>query len=161
MTLKEAVLQSLEEIGEMTNYSTVCEHIITQKYYDFKKAKTPSATISAVLGDFIRNGDTRVRRIKESSGTFLYYLARNEENLDIESAIIPEKTKIRKTEKKEIYDERDLHKLLSSYLKTSDIYSKTIFHEQSNRTDEHQKWIHPDMVGIKFLKLQTNISQTF
>lgn len=161
MTLKEAVLQSLEEIGEMTNYSTVCEHIITQKYYDFKKAKTPSATISAVLGDFIRNGDSRVRRIKESSGTFLYYLARNEENLDIESAIIPEKTKIRKTEKNEIYDERDLHKLLSSYLKTSDFYSKTIFHEQSNRTDEHQKWIHPDMVGIKFLKLQTNISQTF
>jgi hypothetical protein len=161
MTLKEAVLKSLEDIGGMTNYSAVCEHIISKKYYDFKDAKTPSATVSAILGDFIRNGDTRVKRIKESNGSFSYYLTKNEENLDLGSIIRPEPKEIKKAEKKITYEERDLHKLLSSYLKTTDIYSKTIFHEQSNRTDEHQKWIHPDMVGIKFLKLQTNASQTF
>ena len=35
--------------------------IVENNYYDFGLAKTPGATISAVLGDFIRNGDTRVK----------------------------------------------------------------------------------------------------
>jgi len=161
MTIKEAILKTLEDVGGLTNYSEIFEHIVSKKYYDFKEAKTPASTVSALLGDFIRNGDTRVKRIKESNGSFSYYLTKNEENLDLGSIIRPEPKEIKKAEKKIAYEERDLHKLLSSYLKTTDIYSKTIFHEQSNRTDEHQKWIHPDMVGIKFLKLQTNASQTF
>ena len=73
MTIKEAILKSLDDINGVTNYSTVCNHIINKKYYDFKDAKTPPATISALLGDFIRTGDTRVKRIKESGGTFSYY----------------------------------------------------------------------------------------
>jgi hypothetical protein len=161
MTIKEAILKTLEDVGGLTNYSEIFEHIVSKKYYDFKDAKTPASTVSALLGDFIRNGDTRVKRIKESNGSFSYYLTKNEENLDLGSIIRPKPEEIKKAEKKIAYEERDLHKLLSSYLKTTDIYSKTIFHEQSNRTDEHQKWIHPDMVGIKFLKLQTNASQTF
>jgi hypothetical protein len=161
MTIKEAILKSLEDINSLTNYYDVYEHIILKKYYDFKDAKTPASTISALLGDFIRNGDTRVKRVKETGGTFSYYLTKNEASLDIESIVPPTIQENKKTAKTETYEERDLHKLLSSFLKTTDIYSKTIFHEQSNRTDEHQKWIHPDMVGIKFLKLQTNASQTF
>jgi uncharacterized protein len=161
MTIKEAILKSLEDINGLTNYSEVYEHIVSKKYYEFKDAKTPASTISALLGDFIRNGDARVKRIKETGGTFSYYLTKNEANLDIESVVLPTIQENKKIAKTETYEERDLHKLLSSYLKTSDIYSKTIFHEQSNRTDEHQKWIHPDLVGIKFLKLQTNASQTF
>ncbi len=163
MTIKEAILKSLEDINSLTNYSEVCEHIISKNYYDFKEAKTPSATVSALLGDFIRLGDTRVKRIKQPGETFFYYLTRNEASLDIEN-IIPTTTTTtepKKTVKPQTYEERDLHKLLTSFLKTTDIYSKTIFHEQSNRSDEHQKWIHPDIVGIKFLKLQTNASQTF
>ena len=66
-----------------------------------------------------------------------------------------------KTGKKKSYEERDLHKLLSSYLKNTGIYSKTIFHEQSNGKDNNQIWTHPDMVGIKFLNLQTKASQNF
>ena len=59
-----------------------------------------------------------------------------------------------------MYEERALHKLLSTYLRSSaDIYSKTIYHEQSNRKDDNQKWTHPDMIGIKFLKLQSKSSQ--
>lgn len=47
-------------------------------------------------------------------------------------------------------------------MKNADIYSKTIFHEQSsNSKDNHQNWIHPDMIGIKFLNLQTKASQNF
>ena len=46
-------------------------------------------------------------------------------------------------------------------MKNSDTYSKTIFHEQSNGKDNNQIWTHPDMVGIKFLNLQTKASQNF
>ena len=46
-------------------------------------------------------------------------------------------------------------------MKNTDNYSKTIFHEQSNGKDSNQIWTHPDMIGIKFLNLQTKASQNF
>jgi hypothetical protein len=162
MTIKEAILKTLDDINGLTNYMDVYNHIVENGYYDFKEAKTPASTISALLGDFIRTGDTRVKRIKETGGTYSYYLTKNEANIGIDTLI--EKTTIdpKKISKKGTYDERDLHILLSSYLKNTDIYSKTIFHEQSsNSKDNHQKWIHPDMIGIKFLNLQTKVSQNF
>lgn len=161
MTIKEAILKSLEDIGGITNYNVVTQHIIDHKYYDFKVAKTPTATVSALLGDFIRNGDSRIKRIKETGG-YLYYLTKNESSISIEklsgeSDIKPEK----KSDLKKTYEERSLHRLLSSYLKNTEMYSKTIFHEQSNGKDSNQIWTHPDMVGIKFLNLQTKTSQNF
>jgi len=167
MTLKEAVLKSLDEINDVTNYLNVCNHIIHKNYYDFGKAKTPSATISKVLGDFIRTGDTRVKRIKQDGGTYSYYLTKNEQNINIEilSGVTETTTIVKEVVKNSIdktYNERDLHKLLCSYLKNTGIYSKTIFHEQSKTgVDSNQIWTHPDMVGIKFLNLQTKVSQNF
>jgi hypothetical protein len=169
MTLKEAVLLSLSDINEITNYLAVQNNIVEKNYYDFGQARTPGSTISAVLGDFIRNGDTRVKRIKQDNGTYWYYLTKNEENIGVEvltgttsiSSYETTKSKVAKSEKQKTYDERDLHKLLSSYLKNTSIYSKTIFHEQSNGKDNNQIWTHPDMVGIKFLNLQTKVSQNF
>ena len=161
MTIKEAIIKSLEDIGGLTNYTDVTNHIILKKYYDFKEAKTPPATISALLGDFVRLGDSRVKRIKES-GAYFYYLTKNEQNIGIEILAGEAKpTKIVKIDKTKTYEERDLHKLLSSFLKNTDIYSKTIFHEQSNGKDNNQIWTHPDMVGIKYLNLQSKASQTF
>jgi hypothetical protein len=47
--------------------------------------------------------------------------------------------------------ERSLHKLFCSYLRTRNIYAKTIFHEKtSNKSDNNQKWVHPDIVGVQF-----------
>ncbi len=164
MTLKEAVLKSLEDINDITNYSEVLNHIIDKNYYDFGAGKTPGSTISAVLGEFIRKGDTRVKRIKQDGGTYSYYLTKNEQNIGIEILSGETETQIIKPIKinnSKTYDERDLHKLLSSYLKNTDTYSKTIFHEQSNGKDNNQIWTHPDMVGIKFLNLQTKASQNF
>jgi len=165
MTIKEAILKSLDDIKGLTNYSEVCSHIIENKYYDFGAAKTPPATISALLGDFIRLGDTRVKRIKQEGGSYAYYLTKNEQSIGIdvltrvtETATITAK----KTGKSKSYEERDLHKLLSSYLKNTGIYSKTIFHEQSKSSnDSNQIWTHPDMAGIRFLNLQTKASQNF
>jgi hypothetical protein len=164
MTLKEAVIKSLEDIGGLTNYSEVLNHIVGQKYFDFGAGKTPGSTVSASLGDFIRNGDTRVKRIKQDGGTYSYYLTKNEQNIGIDilsGATETEAAKVVKVGKTKTYDERNLHKLLSSYLKNTGIYSKTIFHEQSNGKDNNQIWTHPDMVGIKFLNLQTKASQNF
>ena len=55
------------------------------------------------------------------------------------------------TEQKKTFDERSLHKLFCSYLRTRNIYAKTIFHEKSStRVDNAQKWVHPDIVGVQF-----------
>lgn len=160
MTIKEAILKSLEDIGGLTNYNDVTNHIISKKYYDFKEAKIPTSTVSALLGDFIRLGDMRVKRTKDA-GSYFYYLAKNEEEVNIE-VFSKQTDKPNKSENKPVYAERDSHKLLSSYLKNIGIYSKTIFHEQSkNGLDSSQIWTHPDMVGIRFLNLQTQVSQNF
>ncbi len=50
--------------------------------------------------------------------------------------------------------------LLSTYLNSTNIYSKTIFHEQSKSSkDNNQIWTHPDMIGIQFLNLKSKASQ--
>ena len=163
MTLKEAILKSLDDINELTNYLEVYNHIVSKNYYDFGAAKTPGSTVSAILGDFIRNGDTRVKRIKQEGGTYSYYLTKNEQNIGLDILAGEQEVKQpKKVVKTKSYEERHLHKLLSSYLKNTKIYSKTIFHEQSTYgKDNNQIWSHPDMVGIKFLNLQTKASQNF
>lgn len=166
MTIKEAILKSLEDINELTNHNDICNHIIEKKYYDFGSALTPAGTISALLGDFIRNGDTRVKRIRVSGGYYSYYLTKNEQFIsnDIlaKAIVIPTEAEPHIVDKARTYNERDLHKLLSSYLKVTGVYSKTIFHEISTfGRDNNQIWTHPDMVGIRFLNLQTKASQNF
>ena len=166
MTIKEAILISLEELKGLANYMDVHNHIIENEHYAFGDAKTPPATISAILGTFIRERDTRVKRIKNKNGSYSYYLTKNEADIDIEilSGEIELETTFTKPEmiNAKSYWERDLHILLSSYLKNTKVYSKTIFHEQSKSgRDKNQIWTHPDMVGIKFLKLQTKASQNF
>jgi len=165
MTIKEAILQSLEDINGLTNYSDVCNHIIVKGYYDFGPAKTPPSTVSALLGDFIRAGDSRIKRIKQPGNTYAYYLTKNEQNIgfDVLSGEVETLPVLKKiVERVKSYEERDLHKLLSSYLKNTSIYSKTIYHEQSRSSyDSNQIWTHPDVVGIQFLNLQTKASQNF
>lgn len=163
MTIKEAILKSLDDIKIITNSFDVYSHIVDKKYYVFsKEAKTPASTVSALLGDFIRNGDTRVKRIKETGGTYSYYLTKNEETIGLETLAEIAETETKKIEKIKTYDERDLHRILSSYLKSTGIYSKTIFHELSTYgKDSNQTWTHPDVVGIRFLNLQNKTSQNF
>jgi len=164
MTIKEAILKSFEDLKQLLTHNEIYEHIISQKYYDFGEAKTPASTISALLGDFIRNNDQRVKRIKGEKSTYLYYLAKFQQDLNINeiASEITEKSGPKQQGKKQTYSERDLHKLLSSYLKNKKIYTKTILHEESkNSKDDHQKWIHPDMIGIEFLNLTSKVNKAF
>jgi hypothetical protein len=156
MTIKEAILKSLAELIDPKGSAEITEHIIENKYCKFD-SYTPHATVSALCDDFIRKGDARIKRIKER-GIYLYYFSKNEQSIEINKFTDVE-TKRGKNEK--TFEERDLHKLLSTYLKSINIYSKTIYHEQSNRKDDNQIWTHPDMVGIRFLNLKTKISQDF
>ena len=164
MTLKEAVLKSLEDINKPSIYMAIYSHIVAMKYFDFGNSKTPYLSVSGVLTGFIQKSDTRGKRIKQYNGTYSYYLTKNEQKIGIDILTGEAETtenKVVKVDKTKTYDERDLHKLLSSYLRNTGIYSKTIFHEQSNGKDNNQIWTHPDMVGIKFLNLQTKASQNF
>ncbi|HWB62190.1 MAG TPA: hypothetical protein VG603_01680 [Chitinophagales bacterium] len=161
MTIKEAILKSMEDIKHEVTYMDVYNHILKTGYYDFGSAKTPSATISALLGDFIRHGDTRIKRIKQTGGSYTYYLAKYEQDIPLDVINQPTDLEPKKSEKIKTYDERDLHKLLSSYLKNAKTYSKTIFHEQSTGKDNNQIWTHPDMVGVKFSGLTTKPGQSF
>ena len=153
MTIKEAILQSLDDLKQASSYTDVFKNIKLKQYYDFKTAKTPESTISASLGNFIRTNDLRVKRIK-AKGTYLYYLSKYESDLDLDNMEIKIQNKIS-------FKERDLHKLLSSYLNNQNIFSKTIFHEKSNGSEKNQKWIHPDMIGIKFLNLSSKVNKKF
>lgn len=103
----------------------VYNHIVKNNFYDFGTAITPTSTISAVLGDFIRNSDSRVKRIKEKNGSYSYYLTKNEQSLEIESVNALVESDTKKINKAKTYEERDLHRLLSSYLKNIGVYSKT------------------------------------
>jgi len=163
MTIKEAILKSLEDLQKLSTHTEVYNHLIKNRYYEFTKGKTPERTVSSLLGDFIRSGDTRIKRIKGNGNYYLYYHTKNEQFIDTENISKSEISKPIVTKKETVkYHERDLHILLSSYLNSKNIQSKTILHEVSkNNNDNHQKWIHPDMIGIDFLKLQTKTVQQF
>lgn len=152
MTLKEAILQALEDIATTANYLAVYNHIVEKKYYNFDNQKTPAQTVSAQLGQFLRDGDTRVGRILLQGNTYTYYLTRNAPNIDLDNVSSGTETPTEKSiTKSKGFEERDLHKLLSSFLKKSNTFSKTIFHEKSlNRKDSNQVWTHPDMIGVRF-----------
>ena len=58
------------------------------------------------------------------------------------------------------YLERDLHPLFCTYLRDQDIFAKTIYHEKSTNSDKAQKWVHPDIIGVKESGLFTDASKT-
>lgn len=158
MTIKEAILKSLEDMKTVATHWDILKHIQKHSYYDFKRGKTPESTISALLGDFIRKGDSRVSRIKRPENYYEYYLSRYEEELDLKTEVNLHND-VKKDEVLDSYYERDLHLLFSTFLKSKNIHSKTILHEQSNGHDSNQKWVHPDMIGIDFLNLTNEVTQ--
>ncbi len=151
MTIKEAVLKTLKDNKKCMNHKEVCDYIIKNNLAKFE-TKTPDATVSATLGDFIRKDDNRVKRIKSDNGSYLYYLSNYENELNFKN----EESSFKDIK----YKERDLHPLFVTYLKSINIISKTIYHEESKR-NSNQKWIHPDVVGVEFIKLKSKIGSKF
>lgn len=158
MTIKEAILKSLSDLPQGGTIKEVYLNIIDKQYYSFTNGKTPENTINAKLGDFIRKGDSRVKRFKNKENVYCYYLAQNEPI--IENVQETESLNKKSSSYKYSYMERDLHILLTSFLKSQNIYAKTIFHEQSNKNDEYQKWVHPDIIGAKFIEFNNKTCQS-
>jgi uncharacterized protein len=101
MTIKDAILKSLEEIGEPAKYERVYQYIKDKNHHDFGDARTPLNSVSTILGHFIRNGDTRVKRITQE-GTYSYYLATNEYKLVRNEEKITEQDLTDETETKSV-----------------------------------------------------------
>ncbi|MCM1139152.1 MAG: hypothetical protein NC453_11340 [Muribaculum sp.] len=59
----------------------------------------------------------------------------------------------------ENYTERSLHRLLANAMLSEGILTKTIFHEKSTKSDP-AKWVHPDMVGVRFNEFQDKVTRT-
>lgn len=66
---------------------------------------------------------------------------------------------INSTSEKKTYFERDLHRIFCNYLQNDNILGKTIYQEKSNKSDSSQKWIHPDIVGVKFESFLEDVTQ--
>lgn len=159
MTVKEAILKSLEHFPEGAKAQDVYNDIIKCGYYAFEKGQTPIATVHSQMGDFIKKGDNRVSRTKNAKGIYQYYLSKYKENIDFLSTppVLPKS----KAKPSTNYCERDLHPLLVTFLDAQGILAKTIYHEQSNKNEEHQKWLHPDIIGVHFVEHSNKVCQNF
>lgn len=154
MTIKEAILLSLEDFPKGAIMREVYENILHKNIFSFnKEAKTPDATVSALMGDMIRNNDIRIRRFKNENNIYCYYLSKFADNIEQTS-----KTKSLGKEKDKTFNERSLHPILCKYLDFKGIMAKTIYHEKSTKAEEHQKWIHPDIVGARFIERKNKTS---
>jgi hypothetical protein len=157
MTISEAIIQTLNDFpNKPLSTEQIHEHIKEKGYC--ANLKLGINTVSYTCGNFKRTGKKRVQHVKGKNGAHLYYLLKNKKNIDMKQYI--------RIEKELNFDERDLHQLVCQYLyEEKKVYSKTIFHEQSNSKESNKNWIHPDMVGIRFLsdemKDESKLSQKF
>ena len=155
MTIKEAILVSLKDFPKGAIAKEVYQNIINKDLFKFNSnAKTPDSTVSCCLVRMVKKGDMRIGRSKNEKNIYCYYLSKYSQNI--------ENITISKTQKNTTSDvtfhERDLHPLLCCFLQHQGIMAKTIFHEKSKKDDEHQKWIHPDIIGAKFVEQTNTIS---
>ncbi len=121
--------------------------------YFATSGKTPWATIEAKIyvdlkkqREGLKNSDF----VKLSVRPARFGLKEKNYSLTSKTGEISNKNK----ETKSSYDERDLHTLLTKFVFSNEhfkCYTKTIFHEKSNRRKKGEnKWLHPDIVGVHF-----------
>lgn len=108
--------------------------------------KTPTATLGAQLYTDIKNNNSRFVQISKRPATFglKSKTYKNQvEDTQITKPIVTTK-----------YNESDLHKLLSTFVKNSpyfNCYTRTIYHEKSNKSKKGKnEWLHPDIVGVYY-----------
>lgn len=159
MTVKEAILQSLEHFPQGAKAQDVYNDIVKYGYYVFEKGLTPIATVHAQMWNFIKKGDNRVLRSKDEKGVYRYYLSKFKDEI----SFLPEPATPahKKSKTSEPFHERDLHPLLVTFLHGQGILAKTIYHEQSNKNEEHQKWVHPDIIGVHFVEYSNKVCHNF
>ena len=161
LTIPDAVLKCLEDKNKTLGYMEIYNYIKENNLCNFENAKTPQNSVARVLSSFVIKGDIRVKRHKDKNGTYLYYLANKEKLINFGNIENDFNNQIKPLNKIKTFEEKDLHILLSTYLNKKNIFSKTISHQKSNNNAKNQIWTHPDIVGIKFLELENDVSKTF
>lgn len=121
------------------------------------KGKTPQATLAARLYVDVRdNENSRFTKVTSDPARFFLTALMHQlpQNLDYEKEL--DVYAITKNKKKQSakFSERELHPLLTyfafyndNFNKGRSIYTKTVYHEKSKKTDLNQ-WVHPDMIGF-------------
>jgi len=160
MTLKEAILKTLEDLKKSSTHNDVYYHIVKNNYHDFENEESGKGSVSSILGDFIREGDTRVKRIK-GEGNFYFYFLNKYSKEELSKHTLFGESLFEDIISGKFY-ERDLHPFLATYLHNKKEFPKTIFHENSDaEKDNHQKWIHPDMISVNFTKFKKESTEIF
>ncbi|WP_294402079.1 HTH domain-containing protein [uncultured Ruminococcus sp.] len=111
-----------------------------------KYGKTPEQTLGARIYVSIKQGGDDNPFTQVSKRPALFFL---KELITSSTPILePE------AEEKVSYKERDLHKILSSFVFSDShfkSYTKTIYHESSTKKKKGKnEWLHPDIVGIRY-----------
>ncbi|HHE32890.1 MAG TPA: hypothetical protein ENL07_09800 [Chlorobaculum parvum] len=115
--------------------------------------KTPWQSLGAQLYVEVRdNEDSRFMKVGKRPARF--FLKNRASELASDAVAKIEKEESKKKEKTTGYHERDIHPLLTyfayanpSFNRGRSIFTKTIFHERSQRSG-YNEWIHPDIVGF-------------
>lgn len=117
------------------------------------KGKTPWATFGARLYEDAKSENATFATIGTNPKKF--YIKAEKENFNFTDEL-KNLEKSNQTISRFIsnFHERDLHPLLAKFTNQSpnfDLFCKTIFHEQSQKSKKGQdKWLYPDMVGVHF-----------
>lgn len=141
--VKEPLTQ--KEIWEKANELDIANKVVSS-------GKTPWATIGARIYIDIRdNKNSEFVQVNKRPAKFYLKELMNNSNMAIITKDNNLKEKIRS---KSNFNERDLHPLLVKFIYSNThfkCYSKTIFHENSNKKQKgYNQWLHPDIVGIYF-----------
>ena len=130
--------------------------VVDGDYYYVPKAVLPHRR-KVVWLDKVIDRKSMSKELRNSSGSIgtccdvTKYAAEIESLLGGTGYVPPVSPKIEPITPAKHFDERSLHKLFCNYLRTRGIYAKTIYHEKSStKSDNAQKWIHPDIVGAQF-----------
>ena len=130
---------------------------ITSDYYYVPNTELPHRRKVAWMDQVIdrKNMSDGLRNSTGSIGTCcnITKYAQEIDALIAGASFVPSVVSVPKTEPASHKDflERSLHKLFCSFLRTRNIYAKTIYQEKSsNKVDNNQKWVHPDIVGVQF-----------
>lgn len=108
--------------------------------------KTPWASFAACIYMDIKNNPNTIFEVVQEKPILIKLKNQN---------LTEEKT-IKIVEKVQNFHERDIHPILANFINLDqnfDAFAKTIYHEKSlKKTKGFDKWLYPDMVGVKFEK---------
>ncbi len=149
LTFKKLAIKVLEEENRPLSVEEIWDIAVKKGYDKLIKTtgKTPWRTIGAQIYVDIRDNE-KTPFIKIESKPRKFFLKDKMSNEELEKYI--EKEQQKEEKKKTNFLERDLHPFLTYFAYSHmNVYTKTIYHEKSNKKS-YSQWLHPDMVGVYF-----------